>query len=258
MDFGVQGRVAMVAASSKGIGLAVAEELAAEGCRVSLCSRGEDGLKSALERVTGSVGSVCNVSSAEDLEKWHAETVEKLGPVDILVSNTGGPPAGKWTDLRDDQWQSGFDSTLMNIVRMMRLVTPSMVERGWGRVVHITSLVAKQPHEILPISSTLRAGIDALVRLQSDELAKHGVTVNSVLPGHTHTDRQVHLAEIRAEQEGITIEEALKRAGEETPIGRLAKPEEIAAAVAFLCSERASYVTGVNLLVDGGVVRAPG
>lgn len=258
MEFGIGGKVAMVAASSKGIGLAVAKELAAEGCRVSMCARGESELQKAVESVSGSQGFICDVSRAEDIERWHKETVEMLGPVEILVSNTGGPPAGKWTVVTDEQWQEGFDSTLMNIVRLVRLVAPSMRERGWGRIVHITSFVAKQPYDILPISSTLRAGIDSLTRLQSDELVRSGVTVNSVLPGHTHTDRQVHLAEIRAEQAGISVEDALRKAGEETPIGRLARPEEIAAAVAFLCSERASYITGANLLVDGGVVRGPG
>lgn len=258
MDLSISGKVAMVAASSKGIGLAVAQELAAEGCRVSLCARGQDRLESAISSVPGSIGSICDVSKVEDIEKWHSETVEKLGPVEILVSNTGGPPAGKWTDLSDDQWQSGFDSTLMNIVRLVRLVSPSMSENGWGRIVHITSFVAKQPLEILPISSTLRAGIDSLTRLQSDELVGSGVTVNSVLPGHTLTDRQIHLAEIRAEQAGTTVEQALKKAGDDTPIGRLASADEIAAAVVFLCSARASYISGVNLLVDGGVVRGPG
>ena len=258
MELGIAGKVAMVAASSKGIGLAVARELAAEGCRVSLCSRDESNLNDALGRIDGAVGTVCDVSRLEDIESWFEQTKERIGQPEILVTNTGGPPAGNWTEMTDAQWQDGFDSTLMNIVRLSRLVSPGMREGGWGRIVHITSLVAKQPYDILPISSTLRAGISALTRLQADELARDGVTVNSVLPGHTLTDRQLHLAEVRAEQYGITPEQALKRQAEEVPVGRLADAGEIASAVAFLCSEKAAYITGVNLLVDGGLVRAPG
>ncbi len=258
VELGITGRRAMVAASSKGIGLAVAKELAAEGCRVSLCARTESNLNDAVKSIEGSVGTVCDVSRAEDIERWFEQTKERIGHPEILVTNTGGPPAGNWTEMTDVQWQDGFDSTLMNIVRLSRLVSPGMRENGWGRIVHITSLVAKQPYDILPISSTLRAGISALTRLQADELARDGVTVNSVLPGHTMTDRQLHLAEVRAEQRGTTPEEALKRQAEEVPVGRLADASEIAAAVAFLCSDKAAYITGVNLLVDGGLVRAPG
>lgn len=258
MNLGVSGKVAMVAAASKGIGLAIAKELAAEGCRVSLCARGENGLKEAVGMIEGSFGQVCDVSSDDSLSAWHAATVAQLGPVEILVTNTGGPPAGNWTELSDEQWQAGFESTLLNVVRLVRTVSPEMVERGWGRIVHLTSLVAAEPNPLLPISSTLRSGISSLTRLQSDELAPHGVTVNSVLPGHTMTDRQVHLAQVRAEREGIPFQTALSETAKSVPVGRLAEPREIAAAVAFLCSERASYVTGVNLLVDGGIVRGPG
>ena len=258
MNLGISGKVAMVAAASKGIGLAVAKELAAEGCRVSLCARGAEGVDAATGFVTGALGFVCDVSSAADLAAWHRATVESLGLVEILVTNTGGPPAGKWSEVTDEQWQSGFDSTLMNVVRLVRLVSPGMVERGWGRIVHVTSLVAREPHALLPISSTLRSGLMSLTRLQSDELAPHGVTVNGVLPGHTMTDRQVHLAQVRGEREGIPFQQALKEHGEKVPVGRIANAEEIAAAVAFLCSTRASYITGTSLLVDGGLVRSPG
>jgi 3-oxoacyl-[acyl-carrier protein] reductase len=248
----------MVAAASKGIGSAIAKELAAEGCRVSICARGEEGVSAAVGQIPGAVGRVCDVANPADLEAWYKATCEELGEPDILVTNTGGPPAGNWTEMSDEQWELGFQSTLMNVVRLVKLASPGMRERGWGRIVHITSLVAAQPHPLLPISSTLRAGIGALTRLQSDELAPFGVTVNSVLPGHTMTDRQVHLAQVRGEREGIPFQQALKEQGAEVPVGRIAEPEEIAAAVAFLCSHRASYVTGVSLLVDGGIVRGPG
>lgn len=248
----------MVAAASKGIGFAVAQALHDEGCRVSICARGEASLEQATSKLSGSFGQVCDVSNAESNKAWYSATCAKLGTPEILVTNTGGPPAGNWTELTDEQWQAGFDSTLMNVVRLVRLASPGMRQQGWGRIVHITSLVAAQPHPLLPISSTLRAGINSLTRLQSDELAPHGITVNSVLPGHTMTDRQVHLAEVRSEREGLTVQTALEETGRSVPVGRIAGAEEIASAVAFLCSAQASYVTGVNLLVDGGLVRGPG
>lgn len=248
----------MVAAAGKGIGLAITRELAQEGCKVSICARSESGIEAAAGLVPGAKGFVCDVSKAPDLEAWHKATVDNFGPVEILVTNTGGPPAGKWTEMTDEQWQSGFDSTLMNVNRLVRLVSPAMKEAGWGRIVHVTSLVAKQPYGLLPISSTLRSGLMSLTKLQSDELAPCGVTVNGVLPGHTMTDRQVHLAQVRGEREGIPFQQALKEQGAAVPVGRIAEPEEIAAAVAFLCSARASYITGISLLVDGGLVRAPG
>lgn len=253
MDFGLEGKVAMVAAASKGIGFAAAKALAQEGCRLSICARSEE----VLEAAAGDIGEdtrsyVVDVAVKEDLEWWVEQTRQDLGPIDVLVTNTGGPPAGSLDEVSDAQWQQGVDGTLLNIVRLVRLVGPEMQGKGWGRIVHITSLVAKQPSSMLPISSTLRSGIMALTRLQAAEMAEFGVTVNSVLPGHTLTDRQRHLAELRGQKEGLTLEEALARQGAELPIRRLAQPEEIASVVAFLCSGPASYVTGTNVLVDGG------
>lgn len=249
----------MVAAGTMGIGLATAQALAEAGCKVAVCGRDKGRFNEALSLIGGVArADVCDVSSAESIERWVATVQDAYGTVDILVTNTGGPPAGTWPDLTDEMWQSGFDATLMNIVRMVRMVSPGMQEQGWGRIVHVTSLVAVQPSEILAISSTLRSGIRALTRLQSDSLAPHGVTVNGVLPGHTLTDRQRHLAGIRADREGTSVEEALEAQGRSVPVGRLADPREIGDAVAFLCSQRASYITGVSLVVDGGLVRGLG
>jgi 3-oxoacyl-[acyl-carrier protein] reductase len=256
MDLGIAGRVAMVAAGSKGIGFATAKRLAEEGCKVSICSRSQQSLDLALAQLPGGThASVCDVAQAEDLARWHSETVDKLGPADILVTNTGGPPAGAVSAMTDEQWQAGFDSTLLNVIRMVRLVSPSMKERKWGRIVHITSIVAKEPNDLLPISATLRAGIAALVRTQSNEFARYGITCNAVLPGHTLTERQIHLAELMAEQQGISVEQALQIRADQTPVKRLGKPEEIAAAIAYLCSDLAGFTTGINLLVDGGAMR---
>lgn len=256
MDLGIQGKVAMVAAASKGIGFAVAKALAAEGAVLSICSRNEESLTAAAEEIGGDVHTyVVDVSDPADLQWWIDQTKLDCGGIDILVTNTGGPPAGKWTEMSDEQWQSGFDSTLMNVVRLMRGVSEEMKGKAWGRVVHITSLVAREPSAMLPISSTLRTGLMSLTRLQATELAPFGITVNAVLPGHTLTDRQTHLAEMRAEREGLSVEEALQKQAESVPVGRLAEADEIAAAVAFLCSDKAGYITGVNLLVDGGLTK---
>lgn len=259
MELGLSGKVAMVAAASKGIGFAIAKALTAEGCRVSICGRNEETLEAAAAEIGGDTRSyVVDVADAEDLAWWVEQTRQDLGPVSILVTNTGGPPAGALDSMTDEQWQTGFDGTLMNIVRLVREVQGDMTEAGWGRIVHITSYVAKEPSRLLPISSTLRAGIIALTQLQAAELAPHGITVNGLLPGSTLTDRQRHLAEIRAEREGISAEEALEKQGSDVPIGRLAQPEEIASVAAFLVSAPASYLTGQSIVVDGGLTRGLG
>src|SRR2546423_5442362 len=220
MDLGISGKVAMVAAASKGIGFAAAQQLAKEGCVLSICARNKQKVDAAAANLRGAKSYVVDVAQRAQLEQWYQDTVRDLGTPEILVTNTGGPPAGHARDMTDEQWELGVQSTLMNVVRLVRLVSPGMQEKTWGRIVHITSLVAKDPSELLPISSTLRAGLMALTKLQAKELAVFGITVNGILPGHTLTDRQRHLAEVRAEKESITLEEAFKRQVESTAMKR--------------------------------------
>ncbi len=263
MDMGIAGRVAMVAAASKGIGKAIAVGLAEAGCRLSVCARTPETLTATASEIAALVGEesvlsvTADVSRAEDLERWFQRTTETFGAVDILVTNTGGPPAARFMALSDAQWEAGVQSTLLNVVRLTRLVVPGMQARKWGRIIHVTSLVAKQPSDDLTISTTLRAGISALTRTQANQFAPDNILVNALLPGNTLTDRAYHLANVRAQAQGITPEEALAQTAQKIPLGRLAQPREIADAAVFLASERASYITGISLLVDGGVCQSP-
>jgi 3-oxoacyl-[acyl-carrier protein] reductase len=261
MDLGIAGRAAMVAASSRGIGKAIALSLAREGCRVSICGRDRETVDRAAREIAASaagakvLASTCDVTRTEQIETWHRETVQAWGPVDILVTNTGGPPAGRLLDLTEEQWRQGVESTLMNVLRLCRLVLPQMLERRRGRIVHLTSFTARQPMELLTISSTLRAGLSALTRTMSNEFARDGVLVNAVMPGHVMTDRQRELNEIRSREAGVSVEEWTERARRAIPAGRHGEPGEIGDTVAFLVSDRASYLTGATVPVDGGLIQ---
>ena len=259
MDLEITGRVAMVAAGSKGLGKACAKALLKEGAKVSICARNQvelDQTASELSECGEIITFVADVSSLSALQLWHQDTVVKLGPVDILVTNTGGPAVSKFMSLTDDQWHSGVESTLMNVVRLTRLVIPEMQKRKWGRIIHLTSLVAKQPREELTISSTLRAGLSGLTKTMSNEFGLSGITVNAILTGHVMTDRQLHLADIKSAERGITHEQYFTEQAAQIPVGRLGVPREVGDVVAFLASERASYLTGVSLQVDGGMIRS--
>ena len=258
MNLELNGRVTMIAAASKGLGKACALALAAEGCRVSISARNAETLEATRAEVAQhaeALAVVGDVSSKADLERWHAETVKQFGHVDILITNTGGPPVNRFMELTEDQWQAGVESTLMNVIRMSRLVIPAMMERRWGRIIHLTSLVAKQPWEDLTISSTLRAGLSGLTKTMSNELGQHNITVNAILTGQIMTDRQTHLADIRTKARGISHEEYFQQQTADIPLRRIGEPKEFGDVVAFLASERASFITGVSLPVDGGQIR---
>jgi 3-oxoacyl-[acyl-carrier protein] reductase len=257
MELGIRGRVAMVAAGSKGLGRAIATALVAEGARVSIAARSPGPLEDTQQALRLAGGEVLampvDVSRADDLERWHAATVAQLGAPALLVTNTGGPPPGLFEQLGDDTWQTGIDAVLMNVIRLSRLVLPAMRAARYGRIVHLTSFVAKQPMALLTISSTLRAGLSALTSTMATQVAGDGITVNAVLPGHFATDRQLQLNELRAQQHGITRAAWEQRLQAQIPAGRFGRPEELADAVVFLLSERAGYLNGTSIQIDGGL-----
>jgi 3-oxoacyl-[acyl-carrier protein] reductase len=250
----------MVAAGSKGLGRAIAMALVNEGARVSIGARSAGPLADAEMALRAAGGEVLampvDVSKPADLERWHAATVERFGPPALVVTNTGGPPVGQFEDLTESAWQAGIDGTLMNVVRLCRLVLPAMRAAKYGRIVHLTSFVAKRPWSLLTISSTLRAGLSALTTTLAAQVAADGITVNAVLPGHFLTDRQIQVNEIRAQQHGVTRAAWEERVQADIPARRFGRPEEFADAVAFLLSDRAAYITGTSLQIDGGVTGA--
>ena len=261
MDLGLKNKVALVAASSQGLGRAVAEELAAEGAALVLCARDSRTLAetaaSIAEKTNAHVLAVpADVTVAKDIKRLVDAGNERFGRIDILVTNAGGPPAGRFEQLTHQQWEDAIRLTLLSAVELTRQVLPGMKERRWGRIINITSIAVKQPVENLLLSNSLRAGLTGFARTLANEVAPDGITVNNVLPGYTRTERLDELAQMMAEKQGISASEFRGKWEKEIPMGRLGEPREFAAMVTFLASERASYVTGTSIQVDGGWIRS--
>ncbi len=261
MDLGLQGKVALVTAASKGLGKAIAWELAREGCRVAICAREQTTLDATAEEIRHATGAEvlalpCNVTQADQIDRLVASAQARFGRIDILVNNAGGPPTGSFAIFDDAAWQRALDLNLMSAVRLCRAVLPGMKERGWGRIINSTSVMVKQPEEGFVLSTAARAGLVGMAKTIAAEYAAAGITVNNVCPGYTLTDRVRALAESRMAAEGRSYEEVLADYAAEIPAGRLGRPEELAALVVFLASERASYITGATIPVDGGYCRA--
>ena len=260
MDLGLAGRVAFVAAASKGLGRAIAEELAREGADIAICARSAGSLgetATAIGRETGRdvLAIPGDVSDAATVGKMITATIARFGRIDILVTNAGGPPSGKFESLDDRMWKEAADLTLMSVVNLVRAVLPGMKERGHGRIINVTSIAVKQPVDGLMLSNSLRAAVTGFARTLANEVAPLGITVNNVLPGYTRTERVEQLSEAAAKREGISRESALARWESEIPMRRLGEPREFAALAAFLASDRASYITGQSIAVDGGWIR---
>jgi 3-oxoacyl-[acyl-carrier protein] reductase len=256
MDLGLRGKTAIVTAASKGMGKACAVGLAAEGARVVMCARTETDLRSSADEVRAKTGAevvaiAADVTRADQVTALVARAREVFGGVDVLVANAGGPPRGRFDELSDEQWYGAFELSLLSVVRLVREVLPSMRQRRWGRIVTIQSTSVKQPIDGLDLSNGVRPGVAGLTKTLAAELGRDNILVNTVCPGRILTDRLLG----GARQAGLSREEYLAKAGDDIPLGRVGTPEEFANVVVFLASEKASYVTGVALQVDGGLVR---
>jgi 3-oxoacyl-[acyl-carrier protein] reductase len=261
VDLGLRGKVALVAASSKGLGRAVAEELAAEGAHLVLCARGEETLEKTAESIRQKaavkvVAVAADVSESKDAARVVKAAFDEFGQVDILVTNSGGPPSGPFENLTPEMWDTATRLLLKSAVELTRAVLPGMKKRRWGRILNVTSIAAKQPIEGLMLSNSLRAAVVGFARTLATEVAPFNVTVNNLLPGYTRTDRVQELARAAGGKAGDSNTDMISKWEKEIPMGRLGEPREFAALAAFLASERASYITGSSIAVDGGWIRS--
>lgn len=260
MDLGLSGKVALVAAASKGLGRAVAHELAAEGARLAICSRDRAAIEATAREIADATGAevlarAADVTRPAEIAAFVDAALARFARVDVLVTNSGGPAPGRFDTLAPAAWQAAAELLLFAPIEFARRVLPGMRERRFGRILNITSIAVKQPVDGLMLSNSLRAAVTGWARTLANEVAADGVTVNNLMPGFTATERMVELAEATARREGISAAEASARWEREIPMRRLAEPREFAALAAFLASERASYITGTSIPVDGGWIR---
>lgn len=260
MDLGIKGKVALVAASSKGIGKAIAFALADEGVNLSIFSRSKDEIERTASEIktrfpVDVLASEADVTNKEQVDRVIEDTVKTLGGIDILINNAGGPPFGFFEDFESPDWQSALELNLLSGIYLAKKVVPLMKKKNWGRIVNITSIAVKQPIDGLILSNTSRAGLIGFSKTLSNELAKDNILVNNICPGRIYTDRIKALAEKRAAQANIEYEKAIEEMEKDIPLRRIGTPEELAALACFLASEKASYMTGTTIQVDGGLLR---
>jgi len=260
METGLTNRAALVCAASRGLGRAAAEALAREGARVMICARDADRLAATARELTSRTGGevrseAADVRVASDIDRIVAATAGAFGGLDVLVTNAGGPPSGSFESMQDDDWREAIDLLLLSVVRLCRATIPLLRRSGRGRIINVTSVSVKQPIPSLVLSNALRAAVVGLSKTLAGELAADGVTVNCVAPGYTRTDRVAELNRARAAREGVTPDEIERRTVQRIPLGRLGEPLEFGDLVAFLASDRAGYITGTTIQVDGGFVK---
>lgn len=243
MDFGLKGRRALVLGASTGLGFATASELVKEGARVAICSSNEERIRAAATNMGAALGITADLSKAGATKDVVEKARDALGGLDVLVINHGGPPAARFMDLTEAQWQESFQSVWMSTVEGIRAAAPTMQQAKWGRIIVLTAVTAREWIPGLVISSTLRTGLMGVTKSASNELAEHGITVNAVLPGFHDTEK---MRELKLDMNALA---------QQIPARRLGRPEEVGALVAFLASERAAYINGQSIVIDGGWMR---
>ncbi len=259
MNLGLTNKVAMVAGASRGLGFAVARALAREGVKVSLSSRSSEAAQAASRTIHSETGAdvfavAADVRSADALADWHRRTIDRFGGLDLLFTNSGGPPAGPVLKFDDAAWQAAFELLLLSAVRMIRLAVPSMIARGGGSILLPTSSAVREPIGNLSLSSVVRTSVSSLSKTLSTELAPHRIRVNQLIPGRISTDRVREIDEENARRAGISVAEQQKRIYATIPMSRYGDPDEFASAAVFLLSDAASYITGASLQIDGGLL----
>jgi len=260
MDLNLKSRTALVAASSQGIGLATAHAFAAEGCRVAMCARNNQTLQAAAENIRRQhnaevLAEAFDVTDPAAVHNFVEAVAAKYGSVDICVTNAGGPPAKGFLSATLEDWQRALDANFLSTVYFAREVIPHMQRKRWGRILTITSITTKQPVADLVLSNAVRAAVVGLVKSLANEFGKDGILVNNVAPGFTATDRLKELAKSRSSASGKSEQEMFDAWAADTPVKRLGDPREVANTIVWLASDRASYVTGQTVLVDGGLYK---
>ncbi len=262
MNLNLKNKNAIVCASSQGLGKAAALDLAEEGVNLAICSRDQDKINKVKEEIHQKINSEIKVialqvdlDSPDEIQAFYKQVENDLGSVDILVNNNGGPPPSTFEQLSDDDWQKAFNSTMMSCLRLSKLVMPNMKKNAWGRIINISSVSVKTPVNGLFLSNSLRMGVLGWAKALSDELAPHGITVNTVCPGYTRTERVEAILETQSNSSGLKKEEIEKSIAENIPMKRVGEAEDLAGLITFLASEKADYMTGLAIQVDGGSAR---
>ncbi len=261
MNLGLENKVAIVTAASKGLGRAVVEALLEEGAKVAFCSSNLENLNKTLQEFQAKFGNnvfakTCDLNNENSIEEFYSAVISNFGEVNILVNNCGGPKAGYFEDMQKSDWDAGYKQVLRSAVKFTELVIPSMKKSKWGRIINITSLSVKQPVDNLLLSNVFRSGLTAFAKTLSNTYAEFGITVNNIAPGHILTERLKSLIEFRAKETGRTYEEIFSEMTNVMPVKRFGKPQELAAMAAFLASEKAAFITGTTIQVDGGMIKS--